>query len=345
MKLSDNISLENAAIGGLILGITSSGLLYKMNKITGISGILEGAVLKFDGIEISYILGLLSSGMILSVMKPDVFGSAIKTTTSGTCTLVISGFLIGLGTRLGSGCTSGHGICGLPRLSLRSLTAVGTFMITGAISAYYTRQYRIPVDNFDPFIRTYTGPVKDDLLTFILPTAITVAGTYILRNIFNSDKNSNNKSNSISEMFQTFSSSMIFGIGLGISGMLNPQRVLKFLDFTNTDDGWDPSLMGVMGAGVLFNMITFNFISKKNKELAYGTVPSNMKIDYKLLLGSGLFGCGWGWAGVCPGPAIVSFGAGVGNTIYFVPSMIVGMLFNDLLKIGQKKDISSTKST
>ena len=84
---------------------------------------------------------------------------------------------------------------------------------------------------------------------------------------------------------------------------------------------------------------------KKNKELAYGTVPSNMKIDYKLLLGSGLFGFGWGWAGVCPGPAIVSFGAGVGNTIYFVPSMIVGMLFNDLLKIGQKKDMSSTKST
>jgi len=105
------------------------------------------------------------------------------------------------------------------------------------------------------------------------------------------------------------------------------------------------SLMGVMGAGVLFNIFTFNFIRKKNKDLDYGTAPNNMKIDFKLLLGSSLFGIGWGWAGICPGPSIVSFGAGVGNTIYFIPSMIAGMYINDLMKFGKKNNAISSKST
>ena len=227
MKISDDIALSNGLLGGLIIGITSTGLLYRMNKITGISGILEGAVLRFEGVDVAYILGLLGSGMVLSVFKPEVFGTATKS-TSGTCSLVISGFLVGLGTRLGSGCTSGHGICGLPRFSLRSLTAVGTFMITGATSAYFTRQYRIPVDNFDPF-RTHKGPVKDDLLSFMLPTTITVASSYILGTIFNSDDKNSKNNTSISKLVTSFSSSMIFGIGLGVSGMLNPQRLVADL--------------------------------------------------------------------------------------------------------------------
>ena len=100
-----------------------------------------------------------------------------------------------------------------------------------------------------------------------------------------------------------------------------------------------------MGGGVLFNLITFNFISKKNKNIDYGTAPKNMKIDANLILGSGLFGLGWGWAGMCPGPSIVSFGAGVGNTIYFIPSMIAGMYINDLMKFGKKNNAASSKST
>jgi len=69
-----------------------------------------------------------------------------------------------------------------------------------------------------------------------------------------------------------------------------------------------------------------------------------MKIDFKLLLGSSLFGIGWGWAGICLGPSIVSFGAGVGNTMYFTPSMIAGMYINDLMIHGDVKSRMSSIS-
>jgi hypothetical protein len=84
-------------------------------------------------------------------------------------------------------------------------------------------------------------------------------------------------------------SAVVFGFGLGISGMLNPQRVIKFLDFTNE---WDPSLMAVMGGGVLFNMITFNILKKNSNKIKYGTDPLNMKIDAPLIAGAAIFGLG-----------------------------------------------------
>lgn len=288
------------------------------------------AIINFESVDISYILGLLSSGYILSITKPDVFGGTTATFTSGTCSCVISGLLVGFGSRLGSGCTSGHGICGLPRLSLRSLAAVMTFMTTGALSSYCTRQYRIPVNSVISFT-SWEGPITENILPYMLPTAVAVTVAYLF-------KPKSNTTLSISRCISSFASALVFGLGLGISGMLNPQRVIKFLDFT---DEWDPSLMSVMSGGVMFNIFSFYYLKKNSKKIKYSTDPANMKIDFPLVAGSAIFGLGWGFAGNCPGPSLVGLGGGVVCSKYFVASMISGMLISNLLKRDRKNEIKS----
>ena len=118
-------------------------------------------------------------------------------------------------------------------------------------------------------------------------------------------------------------SGIIFGLGLTISGMVNPQKVLGFL---NIFDAWDPSLIFVMvGAIIIFAPMHFIFKKKSRPILAKNYISiQNKNIDKKLLIGSGLFGTGWGLAGLCPGPAIASISFLNPSSLIFVLFMFVG---------------------
>ena len=118
-------------------------------------------------------------------------------------------------------------------------------------------------------------------------------------------------------------SGTIFGLGLTISGMVNPQKVLGFL---NIFDAWDPSLIFVMvGAIIIFAPLHFIFKKKSRPILAKNFISiDNKNIDKKLLIGSGLFGVGWGLAGLCPGPAIASISFLNPSSLIFVLFMFVG---------------------
>ena len=118
-------------------------------------------------------------------------------------------------------------------------------------------------------------------------------------------------------------SGIIFGLGLTISGMVNPQKVLGFL---NIFDAWDPSLIFVMvGAIIIFAPLHFIFKKKSRPILAKNFISiQNKNINKKLLIGSGLFGTGWGLAGLCPGPAIASISFLNPSSLIFVLFMFVG---------------------
>ena len=118
-------------------------------------------------------------------------------------------------------------------------------------------------------------------------------------------------------------SGIIFGLGLTISGMVNPQKVLGFL---NIFDAWDPSLIFVMvGAIIIFAPLHFIFKKKSRPILAKNFISiENKNIDKKLLIGSGLFGVGWGLAGLCPGPSIASISFLNPSSLIFVLFMFVG---------------------
>ncbi|HIK45561.1 MAG TPA: YeeE/YedE family protein [Leptolyngbyaceae cyanobacterium M65_K2018_010] len=120
-------------------------------------------------------------------------------------------------------------------------------------------------------------------------------------------------------------SGLLFGLGLGFSQMIDPQRVLGFLDLAGA---WDPTLAFVMGGAVLVTLMTFRFILKRPHPVFAGKfyVPTRQDIDWPLVLGAALFGMGWGIGGYCPGPALTALVLGSLNPVLFVGAMITGSL-------------------
>jgi len=118
---------------------------------------------------------------------------------------------------------------------------------------------------------------------------------------------------------------LLFGIGLVVSGMADPAKVLNFLDLAGT---WDPSLLFVMGGAAITTLIGYRFVLKRSRPLLAKDfqVPTRREIDGKLLFGAGLFGIGWGLGGFCPGPALTALSLGATGTLWFIPAMFVGML-------------------
>jgi hypothetical protein len=116
-------------------------------------------------------------------------------------------------------------------------------------------------------------------------------------------------------VLSAFVSGLIFGLGLLISGMSDPGKVIGFLDVAGR---WDPSLAFVMAGAILVGFFGF---ARMRRQL-----PQRRGIDARLIAGSIVFGIGWGLAGFCPGPALVDFGAGIDKATVFVVAMLAGML-------------------
>ena len=123
----------------------------------------------------------------------------------------------------------------------------------------------------------------------------------------------------------TLLSGLLFGTGLTISGMVNPMKILNFLDISGP---WDPTLIFVMGSGLVVTLLGYQIIFKRNAPLFATSfrLPTSQDIDAKLLGGAALFGLGWGLTGFCPGPAIASLVFGRIESITFVIAMAAGMI-------------------
>lgn len=137
----ENFTPGSALVGGALIGLSASIYLLGLGRIAGISGILASATKLDDapdgrGEKVAFLVGLLAAGLALRFAAPSVFESGAAMTLPW---VVAAGLLVGYGTRLGGGCTSGHGVCGLSRLSTRSLAATMTFMATGAITVFVVR--------------------------------------------------------------------------------------------------------------------------------------------------------------------------------------------------------------
>lgn len=131
----------------------------------------------------------------------------------------------------------------------------------------------------------------------------------------------------------TFLSGLVFGLGLIISGMTSPDKVLAFLDIAGE---WDPSLAFVMGGAILAALPLFLLARRRSRPFAgeqYDT-PGTTLVDRKLVAGAVLFGIGWGIAGICPGPALVNLAIAPVQTFPFIAAMIVGILASARLRAG-----------
>jgi uncharacterized protein len=135
---------------------------------------------------------------------------------------------------------------------------------------------------------------------------------------------------------------LVFGIGLLVSGLANPAKVLAFLDLAGA---WDPSLALVMGGAIAVSLVPFLVAARRTRSYLGERMqlPTNRSIDRRTVLGSLAFGVGWGLAGFCPGPALVALGAGETKAIVFVGAMIAGMaLFDQIERTRAKNSLKPT---
>lgn len=146
------------------------------------------------------------------------------------------------------------------------------------------------------------------------------------------------------KLFFSLVSGLLFGLGLIVSGMSNPAKVLGFLDLAGA---WDPSLALVMGGAIAVAMPAF-WLARRRKLAILGEamqLPANRQLDRRLILGSLTFGVGWGIAGFCPGPALVSLLAWQTKACIFVAAMIAGMVLFAWLERRQAKDKQSSATS
>jgi uncharacterized membrane protein YedE/YeeE len=132
--------------------------------------------------------------------------------------------------------------------------------------------------------------------------------------------------------FVALISGIFFALGLSISGMVNPEKVIGFLDISSE---WDPSLAFVMGGALFVFMPSYFFLIKPMKSPLCASsfnLPTTSVYDNRLIVGAGLFCIGWGGLGICPGPAITSIGVGNQGILWFVLAMLAGMKFSSLAK-------------
>lgn len=126
-----------ALLGGAMIGLASAALMLTHGRIAGISGV-AGSLLQPTTRDRSwryaFLGGLVMSGLVAGLVAPSAVGTSVRSLPI----VILAGAIVGFGTRLGSGCTSGHGICGVSRLSPRSIVAVGTFIATGAVTVMLT---------------------------------------------------------------------------------------------------------------------------------------------------------------------------------------------------------------
>jgi uncharacterized membrane protein YedE/YeeE len=125
-------------------------------------------------------------------------------------------------------------------------------------------------------------------------------------------------------LLASFVAGLVFGIGLLLAGMANPAKVLGFLDLAGA---WDPSLALVMAGAVAVGSVAFALAKRRRVSLlgAPMQLPTARQVDRRLVVGSLVFGIGWGLAGFCPGPALVALGEGAGQAAVFVLAMLAGM--------------------
>jgi uncharacterized membrane protein YedE/YeeE len=131
------------------------------------------------------------------------------------------------------------------------------------------------------------------------------------------------------KLLSAFVAGLVFGLGLTLSGMTDPSKVIAFLDLAGA---WDPSLAFVMAGAILVASVGFYFAFKRSRAILEDVMrlPTASQIDRRLVLGSLAFGAGWGLAGYCPGPAVASLLSGRAEPLIFVVAMLAGMVLYEL---------------
>jgi len=364
-------------IGGGLIGLSASVLLLGAGEIMGASGIASCILHPIKTIstpshhwKVCFLAAFFIVAKTLATMENTSSTFDPQLTRDPNLPVVsalghvVAGLLVGFGTKLGNGCTTGHGICGLARFSRRSLVNVISFMSTGIISATIcgsgcplATYLRSSHDSFSKLLPTKTS---ENVALVALVLVFFMAASVQLRTVKKASAENRQfpksssadarareeRLNSGRKFFPAAVSGGLFACGLAISGMCKPSKIYGFLDLSGIHRGtWDPTLLCVMASGMTISMIGYQFVKgygifgectcplALNPSCGRFEIPTNKKIDLELILGGALFGLGWGIGGLCPGPALWLAAPGFRCILYYwIPAFFLGSFLGEKVK-------------
>ncbi|KAF2872913.1 YeeE/YedE family integral membrane protein [Massariosphaeria phaeospora] len=301
------------SIGALLLHQATSLLLYQNGTVLGASGYMHRLFSAPTKETLAFFVGMAASFISLNAFLPELVTSyppAPATLQAALVTLGLGG-LVGWGTKLSNGCTSGHMLCGLSRLNGRSALAVATFFPSALLTHHLVHPTLLTdaCSSGSPcYIPTY--PTIETTVSLVLLAVATVIASRILPQLIAGVTTSEGKPSTepLARQATQFFAGLQFGLGLHISQMASPSKVLSFLSFPNMN-AWDPSMVLVILFGILPNLMENQIrgfekppLFNQRFELPKLTLKDT---DWKFVAGAAAFGVGWGMTGTCPGPAVL----------------------------------------
>jgi uncharacterized protein len=293
-----------ALLGGVAIGLSIAAHALVFGRVTGVSGHLNRALRSERPADALLLAGLALGGLLAA---PSASTSAALPLLPAR--LAVAGALVAVGSSLAAGCTSGHAVCGVARLSPRSLLAAPVFV---GVAIATSRA----ADTVQVLLRAAanTAPGEPALVTAGIPRdlfapygavlALQGACLVLMRQ-------------SPAGVMRRYASAALqvligmgFAMGLLCSGMSVPLKVASFFDVVRPT--WDPSLLLVFPGALLFSSLAFHAVQTGRSpflEEAKHSLPSKTPLTLKLVAGAVIFGCGWGLIGICPGPALVLLGS------------------------------------
>ncbi|KAG2157271.1 hypothetical protein DEU56DRAFT_12020 [Suillus clintonianus] len=332
-----------ALLGGIGIALSVHSLLVLNGSVLGVSGFIHRSF-RGDKAAMASVVGLILGGVTIGIAS-NVDTPEPQTTVSSHLRMVFSGLLVGIGTKLANGCTSGHMICGLSRLSLRyalnsssqcvwiqhiqsSLVATATFFASAVATAHFVHGNGDLGTSgsldwaLDKQGRQFLGATLSlGILWFAYTCSALKNGT------------SNSSTLSIFRYMASFLTSLAFAFSIRLGNMVDPHRVLAFLVLP-LSSAFDPTMVFIAGSALPLAALLYRYACVEQPRFGgKWNIPASTKIDWRLILGSVIFGIGWGIGGICPGPGLVNFGrslyAGVGFTEY--AAWLLSMGFGGLL--------------
>ncbi|KAJ7063403.1 hypothetical protein C8F01DRAFT_1132881 [Mycena amicta] len=294
-------------LGGVGLSIPVHTLLLLNGNVFGISGFLHCA---FRGSKeaIASTAGLFLGGVVTGIL--DGAGPYIGTVSSFS--LVVSGLLVGVGSKLANGCTSGHMLAGISRFSLRSIVATATFFLTGVATAHLAHADGLMGNQ--PSLNWTLDATGTRLLALqAVPLLISSVVYYI----------SAPRDNSVHaklRLLASLNTGFQFALALRLSSLTEAKKVITFL-LLPLHEAFDPSLAFLALGALPPAILLYRYARGPERPRLGGdwSVPKNRQVDRRLVVGSAIFGVGWGLSGFCPGPGIVNLGRAVGGGANIVP--------------------------
>ena len=299
-----------AFIGGLFIGAACGVYMLFSRRIAGCSGSLKAVLIALalgprEISKIAFAGGLVAGGALMKVLQP----SSLSAPPAPSLVLAFAGFAVGIGTALANGCTSGHGLCGLSRLSFRSLVAVPIFMVAAIITT--------TISSVTMTI-TSDGTLGAILPIAILPIGATPASTGVLAAqlagglalALAAGLALLPVKSTAREAYLGLWSGACFAIGLTIGGMVRPSVVTGALG----PAAFDGTLWVLFCTALATTFVSFRVAARVGvREATVWGAASPPPVDRALLLGSVVFGVGWGASGLCPGPLLAGVGAAPGS--------------------------------